>query len=371
VENPSVAIWSPDGKAFTYVAGAAGDRHVFVRYLNSPTPVILTRGADDWYTAGWSADGKRVFARGTSPQESKTRNALFSVPVFGGDPVLVLPMDSSYQAYPRVSPDGKALVVVGYKQGKLSVYTSSPVGSALERYTPAPFETSSWFNLPTATFAPDSRWITLVLDVLGGRQAWKLPYPTGKSAPERIMKGLNKLGGTPRWSWFADGRFGFLSSMDKQGEHLCFASVHSGAKRKLMAGTRSESESQPALSPDGKKMLFIQSRVDYMLVSASLADATVKRVISPDMATGMPAWALHQDEFVYDSVRNGSPAIWMRGEGWDRPIVTVETFPTGRRILSQHRPCLRARTGWSTHEPIKITNSKTGSRLCRADPLCE
>lgn len=41
-ESPSVATWSPDGKAFAYVAGGPGDRHVFVRYLNAPTPVMLT-----------------------------------------------------------------------------------------------------------------------------------------------------------------------------------------------------------------------------------------------------------------------------------------------------------------------------------------
>ena len=328
-ESPLGAIWSPDGKAFTYVAGVPGDRHVFVRYLSSPTPVILTRGADNWYAAGWSPDSKRVFARGTNPQGGKTRYALFSVPVFGGDPVLMMPMDTPTMPYPRVSPDGKELVAVGYDQGKLSVYTSSPVGSPLERYTPAPFETSSSLNSPMAQFAPDSRWITLVLDVIGGRQAWKLPYPPGKAAPERIMKGLNNFGGTPRWSWFPDGRNGFVSSTDEQGEHLWFAGIHSGPRRKLMTGTQSESEFQPALSPDGKKMLFVQYRPDSMIVSASLSDATIKRVISSGMATGMPAWARHQEEFVYTSERNGSPAIWMRGAGWERPIVTEEAFPAG------------------------------------------
>jgi hypothetical protein len=91
-DNPSAAIWSPDGTAFTYVGGPSRDRHVFVRYLNSPTPVMLTRGTDDWYAAGWSPDGKRVIARGTNPG-GKPRYALFSVPVFGGDPLLIMSLD--------------------------------------------------------------------------------------------------------------------------------------------------------------------------------------------------------------------------------------------------------------------------------------
>jgi hypothetical protein len=166
-----------------------GDRHVFVRYLNSQTPVILTRASDDWYVAGWSPDERRVIARGKNPAGG--RYALFSVPVFGGDPALLMSRDKPRMPFPRVSSDGKVLAGPGLTDGKLSVYTSSPVGSALQRYTPAPFETTASFNAPMAMFDPDERSITFVMDVVGGRQAWKLPYPAGSGLPERIMKSLN------------------------------------------------------------------------------------------------------------------------------------------------------------------------------------
>ena len=68
-----------------------------------------------------------------------------------------------------------------------------------------------------------------------------------------------------------------------------------------------------------------------MIVSASLSDASVERVISSEAATGMPAWALHRKAFVYASERSGSSAIWMRGEDGDRPIVTADSFPAGSR----------------------------------------
>ncbi len=332
-ENPSAAVWSPDGNAFTYVAGGPGDRHVFVRYLKSPTPVSLTRGADDWFASGWSPDAKRVIARGRNLEGGKTRYALYSVPVFGGDPVLMMYLDTPFMPFLRVSSDGKSLAAIGYEEGKLSVYTASPVGSAFQRYVPAPFESNVTSNLPYVEFSPDNRWITLIVDVLGGRQAWKLPYPPGKAAPERIMKGLNNFGGTPRLAWFPGSRNGFVSSTDQQGVHLWLAGIHTGPKRELLSGTPSESQSQPALSPDCKKLIFVQSRTDFMIVSASLNDATVTRVISSEMQTGMPAWALHNQEFVYDSVRSGGPAIWMRGEGQDRPLVTEDAFPPGTTSL--------------------------------------
>ena len=324
-ENPSAGTWSPDGQAFAYVAGADGDRHVFIRYLNSPTPVMLTRGSDSWWVAGWSPDAKRVIARDRNPQGDDPAYALFSVPVFGGDPVMIMPLKTRY---PKVSADGKALVAIGSEDRKLTVYTASPVGSPLKAYAPTPFGTTSYLNDPLAAFGPDGRWITLLVDVVGGRQAWKLPYPPGSGAPERIMKNLNSLEGTPRWAWFAGGRTGLISSND-QGQHLWFTGLRSGTQRPMMIGTPSESEGQPALSPDGKKLLYVQTRLDFMIVSTSLADGAIKRVISSGMLAAMPAWARHQQQFVYASVRGGSSALWMRGEGWDRPIVTEEMFSPG------------------------------------------
>jgi Tol biopolymer transport system component/predicted Ser/Thr protein kinase len=323
--NPAAAIWSPDGKAFTYVAGGPGDRHVFVRYLNSQTPVMLTRGADDWFAAGWSPDGKRVIARGRDP---KGALALFSVPVFGGDPAFIMPLGQSY-VNPRVSADGRALTTAGIENGKIGVYTSSPVGSPLRRYTPAPFDISTWSNSPLAEFSPDGRSLTFIVDAVGGRQIWRLPYPAGTGTPERIMPGMNSIGPTPRFSWFDGGRLGVFSSTDEEGQHLWFADLRFGPRRRMTTGSRTDSQSWPALSPDGTQLLFVQSQAEYSLVSASLQDASVTRVITSQITTGMPAWAPRPQQFVYDSARSGSPAIWIRGEGRDQPLVTEAAFPAG------------------------------------------
>jgi Tol biopolymer transport system component len=331
-ENPSAAFWSPDGKAFVYTAGAAGGRRLFLRYLNSPTPTALTRSADSWDPAGWSADNRRVFVVGKNLQGADSPFTLFSVPVVGGEPDVVMPMDDSF-ILPglRVSADGSALVALRVEEGrKFSVHTASPVGSALKRYTPAPFETPDWSNTPAAQFSPDLQSITLIVDALDGRQVWKLPYPAGHKAPERIFRSVpgTRFGG---WSWFPGGRSGLWSF----GDQLWLAGIRSGVREAVTTGISSEGQSQPALSPDGKQLLFRQSRTDYMIVSASLADASVERVISAEVPTGMPAWALHRKTFVYASHRSGSSAIWMRSEDGERPIVAADAFPsnTGNALL--------------------------------------
>src|SRR6185437_7230735 len=186
--------------------------------------------------------------------------------------------------------------------------------------------TATWSNTPVAQFSPDSRSITLVIDALNGREMWKLPYPAGRKAPERIFSGASNSTFSG-WSWFPGGRHAIWAF----GGHLWLSGVRWDARQPVTSGISSESQSQPALSPDGKQLLFRQSKTDYMIVSASLADASVERVISSEMATGMPAWALHRKAFVYASDRSGSYAIWMRDEDGDRPVVTAAAFPPGTK----------------------------------------
>ena len=112
-------------------------------------------------------------------------------------------------------------------------------------------------------FDPDGRSITLMIDALGGRQAWKLPYPPGTASPERIMKGLNSFGSTPRWSWFPNGRNGFMSSVDEQGGHIRYAGIHSGPERKLTVGTPAESDPLPCQQRVGYFKAFLFIAIDW------------------------------------------------------------------------------------------------------------
>jgi serine/threonine protein kinase len=331
LENPSRAVWSPDGTAFSYSAGTAGERRVMIRYLNSPTPAPLTQGSSYWTPIGWSPDSKRVIALGKNPQGNQPASALFSAPVFGGEPDLIMPLDAEAAT---VSADGRVLATVGSDEsGRLAVYTASPVGSPLKRYDPAPFAAGDYFSDPEIQFSPGGQSLALLFDAQGAKPAWRLPYPAGRESPRRMLKDLPHYGGTPQLSWFPGDRTSVISFADQQGKplHLWIAGLQSRTLRQLTTGT--SAETSPAVSPDGKKILFVQVRRDYMIVSASLNDATVERVISSEKPTGMPSWATHQPKMVYESARGGSSAIWMRVEGWDRPIVTLATFPPGTTNL--------------------------------------
>ncbi len=81
--NPS---WSPDGKAVVYSAKVNGIYQVFLRYLNSPAPVQLTREEHTVYTGGGpairttlsSASG-RMTRRGRSTTSTRLRQSAASL----------------------------------------------------------------------------------------------------------------------------------------------------------------------------------------------------------------------------------------------------------------------------------------------------
>ena len=157
-----------------------------------------------------------------------------------------------------------------------------------------------------------------------------MPWPAGRTPPQQVLRGLPDYGGTPQFSWLPDSRHIVLSLQEKHDDehvHLWIADVASEARRQITSGT--SSELFPAVSPDGKKLLFGKSGADYAFVSVSLENASADRVFSSELRAGMPAWAMRQEKFAYVTHRNGPPEIWMRGEGWDRPIVTPALFPAG------------------------------------------
>ncbi len=341
-ENPTSAVWSPDGKAFVYAAGAANQRRVFLRYLNSSDATPLTSAANRWVPVGWTPDSKRVWIVGPNPQAKTPPSALLSVPVTGGVPEFIAPVDASAGngfIVATVSPDGKTFAVLRRADdGKFAVFFATPPDAPLMRYAPAPFEATINFSQPLLRFSPDGQSLTLLVDVPGEKQAWRLPFPAGQRVPQQFLRGLRSYGSTPQLSWFPDGRTGVLAwtAGEDQPVHLWLAGLHSGARRQITSGAGNSGETSPSVSPDGKKILYTQNGGEYIILSASLSDATLQRVVSSTVPMGMPAWALHQDKFVYESARNGASAIWMRAEGWDRQIVTASDFPpqTTRGFMS-------------------------------------
>jgi eukaryotic-like serine/threonine-protein kinase len=320
--------WSPDGAAVAYTAETAGDRQLFLRYLDAPVARQMTHASGTGYWSAWSADSKRIyFVRATS-----TGADVMSVGVFGGEPekVMVLTDSASGLRVPALSPDGKTLAVMGREpDGTPEIRTSSPLGAPFRKYSPIPFEMRLLRDGPGLSFSPDGKWILYIVDSTT-RQIGLLPWPPASGAPRRILTSLTGLGGTPQHSWYPDSRHLVLAAqMDRADPpHLWMASIDSGRLEPLTGGAGSQM--MPSVSPDGKRILYAEVKRSMDVVSLSLADAAATRLIATDRYERMPAWSANRPHLTYLSDRNGPPEIWMRdAEGNDKPLVSHAAFPPG------------------------------------------
>jgi Tol biopolymer transport system component len=163
-----------------------------------------------------------------------------------------------------------------------------------------------------------------------GEETWLMPYPpNAANPPHRILQGLSNLTNTPTASWIPDNRHVVLSASSSAAPHqLYLADTESGVFTVFSSGTRAQNS--PAVSPDGSKLVFLESQTDADVVSVDVASAAVTPFIATQRSEQMPAWAARESALVYVTDRNGEMEVWMRKPGQpDRPLVTPRDFPPG------------------------------------------
>ncbi len=342
-EGQSMPFWSPDGKSVAYTGVVKGHQQAFVRNLNAPDATQLTSDSvEGSIVLGWTPDNKRVLVLSPGPNAPETKKtfAIFSIAVVGGEPEMFCPLpDYLYTAMPPfwqtliidISPDNQTVAIFGQPPGrKNTVLVSSPPGSPYRQYEPAPFASQTAGNPCFLRFSPNGKKVILSCTVESGLEdAWLLPYPPGSSAPRRIFTHFPPQRGTGYASWMADSRHAVLElGMSPQNDqrHLWMADTESDESYQITGGIATQGE--PAISPDGRRIIYCEQTDDLDITSVSLADGRSTKLIATDVYEQMPAWSAGTPKFAYVTNRNGPMEIWMRsGDGSDQPLVTQKEFP--------------------------------------------
>jgi eukaryotic-like serine/threonine-protein kinase len=372
-ENP---VWSPDGKAFAYAGAVNGTEQVFLHYLNSPVPIQLTHETGGVWPLGWSSDRSHLIVFQRAENNGPADLRLSSVATVGGDLEFIMYFDCDWAC--GVSRDGKALATfMRGKEGKYVVEMSDPLGSPLRVYMPAPFTRKDNYNHPQLEFSPDGKEILLFRTGDGGKdEAWLLPYPAGGEPPRRILQKLHFFGTTPSFSWLPDNRHIVVTLAADQDSpsRMWIADTASNDLTPLTTGT--SAEHYPAVSPDGKSILYDQDAGRYDLVSVSIEDGAAKTLITTGHDELMAAWCPSQAKLAWVTNRSGSFEIWIRSpDGSDRPAVTAADFPArtttffmdpslsrdGNRLIFARIDNLEVSRLWisslSGGAPVRLTNA--------------
>ena len=328
------AAWSADGKAVAFRTRQkdTDPYQLFVRYLDSPAPTQITTLPDGvGGISTWTTTGRIVFVRPSSQQ-------LWSVSPVGGEPELFGPAGQSAGpklepiAAPRVSQDGTTVAgVFRAEDGVVSVWTWSQSDTRPKPYEPAPFATRTIFSGTSLRFSPDGRQILLVRDAGGnGQESWLMPYPADPAnPPHQIFSALAESRQTPTFSWMPDNRHVVLSASTAGGTpQLYMGDTVASAVTLFSTGTRAQTS--PAVSPDGKRLAFVESDTDFDVVSVDVTTARVTEEIATLRTEEQPSWASHRARMAYVTDRNGLQEVWLHEPGQtDRPLVTPRDFPAG------------------------------------------
>jgi cytoskeletal protein RodZ len=262
-----------------------------------PVPPVRAEGplAASSYSPAFSSVGAAMFYHTGSDGES----ALMRADTDSHGAVLRVTSvvdDDAANFHPRPSPDGTRIAFDSDREGERAVYVAEADGSNVRRISGEGFAAiPSW--------SPDGRTLAYVRAEADRPRVWNL-WTTNLESGETRRLTSYRVGQPWGASWFPDGRRIAYSHETR----LIVLDLDSGAERVYQSPIKGRLVRTPAVSPDGRRIMFQVYRDGAWLMNVS--DGSMRKVLSDPTAEEY-TWAPDGRRVAYHSRQSGNWGVWV------------------------------------------------------------
>jgi Tol biopolymer transport system component/serine/threonine protein kinase len=292
---------SPDGNLVAYASDESGNFDLWLVDARGGNPIRLTDDAHEDSSPAWFPDGSAlafVSDRGGS-------SAIWKVAALGGSATLLVPDAES----PAISPDGRRIAFTRRGPSGDPRVMLATIG-AVDKTAPLCRENVGQWGQLSPAWSPDGTRIAFA----DHNHLWVASVADGSARQVTESKGVDS---NPVWS--SDGRSLLFSSFRGEAFALWRVEVESGRLERLTYGSGPEVE--PSVDRRGDKLVFTTHSSDA-------------RIVVRDLATGVTNSATGYREDLHPALSPDGKTVIFTSDRWGGPGSIATESLDGTRLLS-------------------------------------
>ena len=263
--NDTYPSFSPDGKSIVFASDRGGNWDLWVALISGGTPVQITRTPEVETDSTWSPEGTQIaFVRG---RMSKPGSDLFVMPSLGGDARKLV----SDAMDPAWSPNGHWIAFSDLSEGWTRIAKRS---ADFHGDTIPMTDLEEGFFHRRPAWSPDSKTIVFNRSP-GGWVGRLMRVSSDGGSPREITddpEGTENLASTVT----PDGRY-VVHASDRGGSlNLWRIPIRGGLPERITSGAGRDIH--PHVSPDGRRIVFVNDPVVGSVIVVSLEDGTERAI---------------------------------------------------------------------------------------------
>jgi hypothetical protein len=277
------------------LAGAVRPSDVPPAGKNTPRPASVLPRDSIAYSPAFATAGSAMFSQadadGRSPLMRADTNA-------GGEILKITTVvdDGANNFHARPSPDGTRIAFDSDRDGERAVYVADSTGHNVRKVSGDGFAA-----IPT--WSPDGERLAFVRAEANKPQVWNLwTVELGSGEMHRLTS--HPYGQPWGGSWFPDGRHIAYGREDD----LIILDIDTGARRVYHTPKPGHQLRTPAVSPDGRRIIFQVNRDGAWVLE--LSDGSMRKVLS-DPSADEYAWSPDGRRVAFHSRRSGEWGVWL------------------------------------------------------------